>query len=79
MFKVTNTGIYEKIAIRVRGKAVFYMRAKSESGKTRSQKECLHTRFHDWLYTKNEALKIYKARTGREFEGSLFLEKELEG
>ena len=62
MYKVTNTGIYAKMIIKVRGQAVFYLRTKKIEGRMRTQKEHLHTQFHDWVDTEKEADEVYKAR-----------------
>jgi hypothetical protein len=62
MWKVTNTGIYEKVIIKIRGKCVFYFRTNEIRGSIRQQKESLHTRFHDWFEDKQEALKCYNNR-----------------
>jgi len=65
MWKVTNTGIYEKIVIRIAGKAVFYMQTNKVRGGIRQQKEHLHTNFHDWCYTQSQANTVYSARKGK--------------
>ena len=68
MWKVTNTGVYEKIVIKVSGEAVFYIRTKKVEGRIKRQKEHRHTHFHDWLYTEKEAMRVYEQRTGRVYE-----------
>ncbi len=68
MYKVTNTGIYEKLVIKVSGEAVFYLRTKKIEGRIRRQKEHRHTQFHDWLYTEPEAKRVYQHRTGRVYQ-----------
>lgn len=62
MFKVTNTGVYEKLVIKVKGKCVFYFRTNKIRGRIRQQKELLHTQFHDWFYSEKKALANYNER-----------------
>jgi len=68
MFKVTNTGIYEKLVLKVRGKAVFYLLENKFDGTIKTQKELLYTRFHDWVETREIADTVYRHRTGRIFQ-----------
>jgi len=65
MYKVTNSGVWEKMVFKVTKNAVFYFRTKKIDGKIRSQKELKNTSGHDWFDSKKEADKSYEQRVSR--------------